>query len=445
MRCLKVLAVLLLAVPAAADFNAAGFNPRGAAMGGAMTAVPDDLSAMQSNPGNLGSIGRLQTGLNYLRQFHVPGGKTNTDTIAVGAGIPVRQEIFNGTFGVSLLYDRIKDQATERVTSLGYGTRGLIEREEGGIDFGAAVKVLSRSAGTVGSSAKPTVDLGMSYRFWEKYNAGLSILNFSRPKLPGGRAPLTLKLGVSENVRGLTMALDFTKAEPGDFGPVTAVAAGLERWWATARHGSFAGRTGLNLGDRDKTWRWGLGWRIMGGEINYAMTVPMQGATMIGHAVGLLFRFGQSNPEGEYERMLASELKYRQDLIGVLEAGEMKQWKLSQELTGLRDEIEILRRQLLEKTLSEAEAKRRLAALQERHQRANEEHQRLIDEQRRLKAKTKQDFFREDWAAYEKAKAAGSPDSVLSDQLRRILREYKDSGVDLSQANQELLRLLRSQ
>jgi len=242
------------------------------------------------------------------------------------------------------------------------------------------------------------------------------------------------------------MALDLTKSEPSGAAPGTvAAAAGLERWWATARNGSFAGRTGLSLGDFSKTWSWGLGWRVLGGELSYAMTVPMQGPTMIGHSVGLLFRFGTSNPEGEYERMLGEEMHYRQDLIASLEAGEVKQWKLSQELSELRSELETLRRQLVEKTLSEAEVKKRLAELQERHRHAVEEHERMLEEQRKLKAKTKFDFFKEDWAAYNKSKAGGAPDPVLADQVRRILRDYKDSGIDLSEANQELLRLLRAQ
>jgi len=415
-------------------------------MGGAMTAVPEDLSAVVYNPANLGSIKRLQVATDYLRLFHIPSGETDADLIDSAAGIPVEQEIFNGTFGLSWLYDRRNRLAVDRVTALSYGTRGFLESEDGGLDLGGTFKVLSRTKDAGGGVVKPTIDLGTAYRFWEKYTAGLSMLNCSRPTVPGGRAPLTAKLGVSESMRGFTMALDLTKREPsGDYGGTTSLAAGLEHWWATARNGSFAGRSGLGLGDRDKTWNWGLGWRILGGELDYAMTVPMQGKTMIGHSVGLLFRFGASDPEGEYERMLGEELRYRKELIASIEAGEVKQWKLSQELASLREELDTLRRQIVEKTLSESELKRRLADLAERHRKALADHERMLEEQRKLKAKTKSDFFKEDWAAYNKAKSGGAPDAVLADQVRRILRDYKETGVDLSEANQELLRLLRAQ
>jgi hypothetical protein len=444
---LALSAVLLLSCgPAWAGFVDSGFNPRGAGMGGAMTAVPDDLSAVVYNPANLGSINRTQASLDYLRQFQTPTGPTDADVMDLGAALPVQQEILNGTFGLSWLYAKTKDLSVDRTTGFSYGTRGLVELDEGGVDLGGTLKFLSETPEGAKGVVKPTIDLGAAYRFWEKYSAGFSLLNFSRPRVPDGRAPLTAKVGVAEDVHGFTMALDLTKREPTGEAPGTVTAAaGLERWWATARYGQFAGRTGLSLGDLSKTWSWGLGWRVLGGELGYAMTVPMQGPIQIGHSVGLSFRFGASNPEGEYERMLAEELRYRQDLIKDLEAGEIKQWKLSQELAELRSELETLRRQLMEKTLSEAEVKKRLAELQERHRRAVEEHERMLAEQSKLKAKTKADFFREDWAAYNKAKAGGAPDPVLADQVRRILRDYKESGLDLSEANQELLRLLRAQ
>ena len=51
---------------------------------------------------------------------------------------------------------------------------------------------------------------------------------------------------------------------------------------------------------------------------------------------------------------------------------------------------------------------------------------------------------RASWAAYSRQKLSGAPDSVLIDQVKRLLQQYKDSGVDLSNANQELVRLLRA-
>ena len=71
--------------------------------------------------------------------------------------------------------------------------------------------------------------------------------------------------------------------------------------------------------------------------------------------------------------------------------------------------------------------------------------QKMQAEQKRLSERTKESLFREDWSNYLKAKQGGAPDGVLSDQVKRILLDYKDSGLDLSEANQELLRLLRSQ
>jgi hypothetical protein len=436
----------LCASYARAGFEDVGFGPRDMAMGGAFTAVPDEPWAMAYNPGNLGSINRLQTSVGYMRQFHNPAGETDSDLMDLAAAFPVHQEIINGTLGFSWIYNRIHSLALDRTAAFSYGSRGMVELDQGGIDLGGTLKFLSRSRDAGGAALKPALDLGMAYRFWEKYRAGFSILNLNRPNIPGGRAPMTAKAGVSESVRGFTMALDLTKREPsGDYAGSSTLAAGIEKWWATPRAGSFAGRTGLSLGDRAKSWAWGLAWKMHGGEIGYAMSLPMMGKTMVSHAVSLSLRFGQSNPEGEYERILGEEMAYRKELISSLEAGEVRQWKLAQDIARQREELEALRRQLMEKALSEAEVKKRLAELQERHRRAVEDHERMVAEQRRLKAKTKADFFREDWTGYNRLKSGGAPDAVLADQVRRILRDYKDSGLDLSEANQELLRLLRAQ
>ena len=71
------------------------------------------------------------------------------------------------------------------------------------------------------------------------------------------------------------------------------------------------------------------------------------------------------------------------------------------------------------------------------------EHDRLQTERAGAALKTRESLFREDWRAHERAKLAGAPDASLLDRVGRVLREYKDSGVDLSEANRELLRLSR--
>jgi hypothetical protein len=259
------------------------------------------------------------------------------------------------------------------------------------------------------------------------------------------RAPAEVQLAVSESARGFVYALGLAKREPSGGHPGSAeITGGFERWWATTQLGAFAARSGLSLGDREKSWSWGLGWRVLGAQLDYSMSVPMTGSSVVSHAVALSYRFGQSNPEAEYQKVLEGELRYRQDLIHALQAGEVKQLKLGEELQRERDELEGLKQRLAAKTATAEQTRAQLKDLEERHRQAVETFQRLQRQRQQVKAKTKQELFEEDWGAYQRLKLSGAPDSVLIDHVKTLLAQYKDSGVDLSNANQELVRLLRA-
>lgn len=446
--CLPVATLLLLPGPLRAGFEDSGLSPRAVSMGGALTAVEGDPVSWLYNPANLGSLRRVEASAHYLRQFHIPAGEVDDDQINAAAGFPL---LGRGSLGLAGIYNRQNRLAVERTAALGYGSRGLWELEGGAVELGAALRLLKRSLDAGGGpKTQAAFDLGALYRFRERYVAGLSVINANRPRLDAAgladRAPAMLRLGIAESARGFTIALDAVKREPsgGRRGTAT-LGLGLESWWPTARRGSFALRAGLSLGDRTKTWAAGLGWRRMGGRLDYALTVPLAGSSRFGHAVSLTFSFGDSHPGGEYEKVLAQEMRYRKDLSEALEAGEIKQWKLAEDLRVMRGELEILRAQLIDKTASEAEARQRMKALEDRHERALRSYEKMKADSKALAEKTQAVLFDEDWRAYQKLKLSGAPDAVLIDQVRRLLRQYKEAGVDLSPANQELLRLLRAQ
>jgi hypothetical protein len=95
--------------------------------------------------------------------------------------------------------------------------------------------------------------------------------------------------------------------------------------------------------------------------------------------------------------------------------------------------------------VTQTQAQRELAVIEERQLKAAREYERLKRERETAAARGKQALFEEDWRVYQKAKLSGASDAALVEQLGRILREYKDDGVDLGDANQELRRLQRSQ
>ncbi|MBI4059910.1 MAG: hypothetical protein HY403_00615 [Elusimicrobia bacterium] len=440
--------LLTLALPAAshAAFEDAGFGPRDVAMGGAFCAVTDDPGVLAYNPASLGQTTAVEATASYLRQFHIPSGESDRDSTRAAVLLPMRQEAVNGAFGFDARYDRRKGVGGDRAIGVMYGTRSLFEKEGGGVDFGGGFKLLSAEF-DAGGKAGPrlALDLGALYRFADRYALGASVLNFGSPKFAGDRAPLAFKLGAAEQVRGVIFAADLTKREPsqGLAGRHT-MSIGFERWWATARSGQFALRSGMSLGDKSRAWSWGLGWRAQGARLDYAMTVPMTGTARLGHGLSLSIRFGRADPEAEYEKLLSQELRYRRQLAAALEAGAAKQRNLSAELERMRAEIAALRGEVENKRASEEEAKRRLKELEARQRRAQEDFERVKAERENSARLTRISLFQGDWRSYQKAKLDGAADSILIEQVGRILREYRDAGVDLSEASQELRRLQRS-
>ncbi len=451
MRLLRALLAVLLALAlpgtAFAAFEDAGFGPRDIAMGGAFTAVTDDPGVIAYNPASLGQASALEAAMTYLRQFHIPSGESDRDSTRAAVVVPLRQEVLNGALGFDMRYDRRTNIAGDRGIAVMYGTRGLRETEGGGVDFGGGVKLLTTSFDT-GGKAGPhlALDMGTLYRFSERYAFGASLLNFGSPKFRGDRAPLTLKIGASEQVRGVIFAADLTKRESSASGNGQhTMAIGFERWWATARAGQYALRSGMSLGEGSRTWSWGLGWRAQGARLDYSMTVPMTGVARFGHGLTLAVRFGRADPEGEYEKLLSQELRYRRQLGDALEASSVKQWKLAEELNRLRAEMATLAREVEMKRASEGDAKRRLKELVERQQKAAQTYEKLKTDREGAARQVRVSMFQEDWRSYQKAKLAGAADSVLLEKVSRILREYRDAGVDLSEASQELRRLQRNQ
>jgi hypothetical protein len=451
-RCAAVLAAASLAAsPAFAAFDDADFGARDAAMGGAFTAVHDGVDSIAYNPAALGQAPSLEAAASYLNGAAWPAGEIDRDVSRAAVAVPVRQDIFNGAFGFDVRYDRRANVAKDREIGVSYGTRGFHETDNGGLDFGVGLKTLQSSLETGGTTkTKAALDLGTLWRVDDRRSVGASLLNLGDAKFTGpngysDRAPLALKIGAAEAIHGSLLTADATAREGSSGQPESQTfAVGFERWWATARSGSFAGRSGLSIASNSDVWSWGAGWRLGGARVDYAMGVPMRGVTRFTNGLTVGIRFGRSDPEAEYERLLQGEMRAREQLGRSLDASAVRQQALSEEIGRLRDEIAALRASVAAKTTSAEEARRKLADLEVRHQKAVEAFQRLQDEHARNAAKTKSELFREEWDAYEKAKADGEPDAALLQRVQRLLVEYKDSGVDLGEANRELRRLEQS-
>lgn len=457
-RLAAVLALLLAATGARASNEDAGFGARSAGMGDALTADTNGLAGLTLNPATLGHLRRAQVEMGIRRLYHAPAGSTDLNGMVLGAGIPLTNPSFRGTLGLSWTHDILRPISLDRTLGLTYATRSWREIGPGWFDVGATFRMLQRGGRDVsGSITKVGVDLGAYYGWGEDKGLGLSLLNLNSPPTDIGgysdTAPLIFKLGYVQRLRRFAVAMDFTKREPSAaFEASNSVALGVEHAWGTAKFGTLTGRSGLALGSPARTWNLGFGWSVFGTRLDYALRVPLSGGPRWGHSVSLSYRFGTWDPEGEYERLLKTEMRYRRDLSKALESAEIKQWRLAEELRLMRREIADLRRELAVKEaetgeaqdrLQDAKRKLKLKALEDKRRKAAERLRRMKEEQRRMREANKSLQFRKEWRAYTEIKLQGVSELVLIERLKRILREFQGTGVDLGEANRELRRLMR--
>lgn len=434
-----------------------GGGARTGAMGEAGTASADDTLAVAFNPALAHQVSNIQVQTGLRRAHQYPGGSSDFQQLEAAAAAPLRAFPWRG--GLAALYREtaLRDIAVDRTAGLTYATHGWRETDDGVIDWGVTLKSISRSLlGSEGTNTKAAVDLGALYRIRESWSVAASALNVNGPRTDVravlDRAPFIARLGVAHSSRGFTAALDAARREPTPGGrAVFSLGSGIERWVHTGRIGAVALRSGLNLGDQFRSWTLGAGWRALGAQLDYALQVPVASGRVAGHSVSLVIRFGAWDPDKEFERLLGSEIRYRQELARALDSAEVKQWKLAEEMRRLRRELEDLQVELNTRTSGEADAQRKAREAQEKvrrlQDRLEEDRQaleQLEKERKAISERPKAAGFVEDWASYQRLKREGSSDAVLLDDLKRLLRHYKGSGADLSEANEELNRLLRA-
>lgn len=460
---MKKIAVLLLSVlllspsEAMAALEEIGFTARSTAMGDALTADTEGLAGLVLNPATIGHLRRSELTFGIRRLFDIPAGKTDINGMNFGAAIPLGSYDIPGAFGISWTHDTIRPVSLDRTLGLTYATKSWREIGPGIFDIGTTLKLLKRGGREVGGAfSKVSVDVGTFYRWGEKQSIGMSLLNLNSPKTSLGpfadRAPVILKLGYVQRVRSFNVAFDFTRrGASGSFAQTTSASMGIEHGWGTAKYGSLTGRSGLILSTRVRSWSLGGGWNILGTHLDYALRIPLSGGSRWGHFVSLSYRFGQWNPEAEYERLLSDEIRYREDLTRALESAEIKQWKLAEDMRTLREEMEDLRLELAvqsartgqaKEKLKAANAQLRLKRLEEKRRAQARRLKRLKAEQLRMRAADRKARLKDEWERYLKLKREGVSDLILIDRLKRILTQFKGQGVDLGPMHKEIKRLL---
>jgi len=294
------------------------------------------------------------------------------------------------------------------------------------------------------------MDFGALLRPGEGRTIGVSVLNLNRPSFALGalkeKAPLSVRLGAAEKRDDYTIVFEAAQrtasgALPGN----TSFASGIEHLWRTYRYGVFASRIGLFLARRSSSVSLGLGFKRQASEFSYSLSVPLTGLIKAAHALTLSLRFGDRDIEPEYERIMRQEIKYRKDLVIALDESAKRENILKGQLAELKAEIDGLSAELRASEEKKAEVKAsrdKLEAVVERQRKAEAE-LRVLEEKRKTEKLDSLRFeFSGEWQSYLKLKSGGAPAGALKGALQRLIAQYQNSGIDISQATLELRDLM---
>lgn len=229
---LGFLAVVLLAAPSSTLLEAANTGAaflkidtgaRPAAMGGAYTAVADDVNALYYNPGGLPNIGRRELGATHAEwllgsKFDFLGFAQPAAHGTFGLGVT---RLTSGSFQERDASRRETGgfEASDTAYTLGYGRKLGNSLPGGRTNAGVNVKYLESRVGAY-SASTIALDVGTVHQFDARpLSVGFSLLNLGR----GMRfidqvdpLPLTVSAGASYRVSGvLNVALD-VRHEPYD-------------------------------------------------------------------------------------------------------------------------------------------------------------------------------------------------------------------------------------
>lgn len=161
-------------------------SPKVTAMGGAGTAINDEVWAAYYNPANLSSIDRIQVGTSYLRLFNL----SYLKSFFIAGAYPLPKKY--GTLSLNVQYFGVDYRGQnlngEYTFSLSHGFT-VLEDIHSSLSFGYSLKAYywtlgeSKEYGDLGSSTTFGLDVGLSASVYQRTHLGVYLLNINSPSV----------------------------------------------------------------------------------------------------------------------------------------------------------------------------------------------------------------------------------------------------------------------
>lgn len=193
-------------------------SPKVTAMGGAGTAVTNDVWAAYYNPANLGSIDKIQIGTSYLRLFNLSFFKN----FFGAAAYPLPQKYGTASFsvqyfGVDYEGENLNGEYTFALSHGFYLLKDIHSSLAAGYSIKAYYWDLGESLqfGNLGSSTTLGIDVGLQASIYSRTYLGVYFLNINAPQVGAVTKhdlPQRIAIGIAyQPYDGVTTSLDFNR------------------------------------------------------------------------------------------------------------------------------------------------------------------------------------------------------------------------------------------
>jgi tetratricopeptide (TPR) repeat protein len=378
---------LLLTAPARAAFEDLGAGARAPGLGDAFTALADDAYAIHYNPAGLAQLERPEFGASYSKLYTGLSDGSDLGSSQLVYAHPLAKGR-HGALGFGWERFSLGGLYTEQSLAAAYG-RGLWSNDDGArLMAGVSAKYLTHSFATPAEAANacdqgqcnrgadpvlsgansksvPDADLGLIYRFPQRFQAGLSVAHLTEPNVGFAgtdRLPRAVNLGAAYKSLWLSLIGEIKMRQAAAGGTARDAVFAAERYFPTLDYGQFGlrGSVGFGLSNSDRRqMTLGASYRINKIQFDYAFLIPVGGVSgqSGSHRFGLSFHFGAPTSDEELSRDLlgqAKALKQRGPDYGYEYSAELKPQDLADpRLVDVRRLIERRRYRLAAKALSD--------------------------------------------------------------------------------------------
>jgi hypothetical protein len=274
------------------------------------------------------------------------------------------------------------------------------------------------------------IDLGMQYRLSRAYAVGAAIRNANAPDLALGggsdKAPAVYAFSLARRLRTGSLDAEFTNWKSATSN--TRLSLGGETWFKNG----FGFRAGGGFGSNSySTLSMGASYKMESFQLDYAFIFPLQGVqgTMGTQQVSLTVRFGKA-PADPLEQQLMQEKEERIRAETEARYAKAERDRLKAQLYSLTEE-----KSKADREQEENAARKALEEVQQ--QKAREERNAARSQDRNLL-----NDYTESLTDYNTKVRSGIGMAEKRSLLEKIVARFKDTGIDTSIVNRELKSLI---